>query len=968
MKMKLIVLILSVALFLSPVWGASLEVKLAPVGSAEGIFNRPDLSAGALAQAPVMLHLTIRGADAAATTATVSWAVQDIFRQPVNGKEQLSVDLKNGQGEQDISFRAPGPGYFQVQAEAQAGADTATVLSDFGMVPSPYPGVRPNSFFATNTSGLRTGADLDLLQAIGMKVERGHFYPRVGKVEGLAPGQAPSLDFTQQDKDWAETKARGIWMLPIIGYALEGDRSRLALATGMYGPPGDEERFANTWAAIFRHHPEITTAEFWNEPWIFGWTFAGTPGDYDRLQKLTCEKLLAQNPRLRLIAGNSTAFVVDNMEPAPSCWRDILQGITEHPYTGDVSGPNFRDGSNLRAIDETGLVARRMKLPYAYLTEGGTQYSTPVSGPEDKRSPNELANNVENASKVVQYYVKTALDGLFQGDAQWQIGYGDGWTRANVTFAVMTHFLEDRPAVADIWPANELIWGGIFANPKFATAQVKALPRAKELAARWKVAVPEDRAGDKTKVAVIWSLTGESNDKLDPAGTLTISPADGLRAWDMTGREILAGKDGLTVPFTAAPVYVTSETLSVTELRDRVAKGVIQNVTPVNLYALSLADDPAQAQTLSVRMENQLNVPLQGTLHVKVNGSDVQTSAPFSIPAAKLAEVAVPWPSGVAANANNQYGITLTAEVAPAGNASGPASPALPVIVSRQQIASVARFAKRTIALNGSEDDWKGVMPVLLDSSLLNPATDVSQYLLNPDLEKSTGDAGAARVVARVYTAYDQDNVYLGAAVHEDTFQCRAGEPAQAGRKKFTTAYKRGMPDGLDYVTSAGDVFQFSFGFRDRVPGVGRQMEDPYAWKGDFYDVDYSYVAHGSTEGDKLFRLWGADTARRNGYQTEAVPGQGPVRGGKIKITRDEAAKVTLYELAIPRSELKLFQPEAGRCRFGFVLYTSGKVGSGEGLNWSDAAGVFDHWRNQGSFPPTWTQHTACQTFFGIEK
>ena len=87
-------------------------------------------------------------------------------------------------------------------------------------------------------------------------------------------------------------------------------------------------------------------------------------------------------------------------------------------------------------------------------------------------------NNLENASKVVQYYVKSMLAGLYQGNAQWQIGYGPGWTRSNVAFAVMTHFLEDRPPLADIWPANELIWGGVFANPRFLTDEVRKLPRA----------------------------------------------------------------------------------------------------------------------------------------------------------------------------------------------------------------------------------------------------------------------------------------------------------------------------------------------------------------------------------------------------------------------------------------------------------------------------------------------------------
>ncbi|HUU11036.1 MAG TPA: hypothetical protein VM431_10925 [Phycisphaerae bacterium] len=144
-------------------------------------------------------------------------------------------------------------------------------------------------------------------------------------------------------------------------------------------------------------------------------------------------------------------------------------------------------------------------------------------------------------------------------------------------------------------------------------------------------------------------------------------------------------------------------------------------------------------------------------------------------------------------------------------------------------------------------------------------------------------------------------------------------------------------------------------------------MDDPYAWKGHFYDTDYHYAAHVSTEGDQLIRQWGPDTGRRIAYQTDKVPGYGPVRGATIKIRRDEAAKVTVYEMAIPRRELAMFDPAKGRCRFGFVLGNDEKLGLGGGLEWSAAAGVFDHWYASGSFGPSWVSQLPCQTFFGIE-
>jgi hypothetical protein len=145
------------------------------------------------------------------------------------------------------------------------------------------------------------------------------------------------------------------------------------------------------------------------------------------------------------------------------------------------------------------------------------------------------------------------------------------------------------------------------------------------------------------------------------------------------------------------------------------------------------------------------------------------------------------------------------------------------------------------------------------------------------------------------------------------------------------------------------------------VPGIGRQMDDPWAWKGCFYDTDYSFVAHVSTEGDQLIRIWGPDGSRGDGYQTEAVPGIEPVPGGQVKITRDESQKLTIYEIGIPRRELALFDPQAGRCRFGFILYNCERAAGGS-MNWSDAAGVFDHWRSSGSYPPTWLPRLPCQT------
>ena len=132
-----------------------LDVMLETVGGVGSkgacIYNRADMSPEALAQAPIMLRLTVKSTHAATTSATVSLKAEDMFGKPVaiNGETQISVPLQKGEGLKDIAFKAPGPGYYLVYAEVHAGADTALASADFGLVPPPYPGVRPNSQFST---------------------------------------------------------------------------------------------------------------------------------------------------------------------------------------------------------------------------------------------------------------------------------------------------------------------------------------------------------------------------------------------------------------------------------------------------------------------------------------------------------------------------------------------------------------------------------------------------------------------------------------------------------------------------------------------------------------------------------------------------------------------------------------------------------------------------------------------------
>ena len=913
------------------------------------------------------LEISAWSTDGTAQEIVAAFDAADIFDRPLSDLPP-SITIHLPANRSKVRTTIPlhfGIGYYRIFVTLTRGATTLTRSTDLGIVWPPYPGVRPDSLFSSNVAP-QHGENLQLLETIGMKVQRTHFIPMINTTNTNWPKELPTrqaapLDFTELDRDWKELKDHGLWVLPIVGYSLLGagvfDRTPLAERLGVYGPPNDNERFLRTYEEVLEHYPELTTIEFWNEPWIFDWTWAATPDAYRQLQRDWCRTALAVNPHYRLLAGSSVAFVRDHIEPYPDCWEGLLQGLSDHPYTQSVLNRSFRGGDIFRSIDEVRLAARDLGLPYSYLTEGGTAYQ------DSESSIGNRFNNLQNAQKIVQYYAATALAGVFMGNAQWEIGYGPGWTESNTAFGVMTHFLEDKVPLIDIWPRQELLWGGIFANSKFGTPALRSLARGSELVARWSVAVPPDRAGDNTKVAVIWGLTGRSAEWLDTHGEIVIANASDLCAYNLVGQEIPPSEGKLILPLSPNPVYITSERLSVLELRDRIQNGFIRCLTPVNFYALSLQAPATEPQELQVRLQNQINRPLKGTLILRAAGIAEASAVPFDVNPGDLTEVRIPWP-GHPLNPDNRYPIRLTARV---DNSDPSPIDSFPPF-SRDQTLAVARFEKRTVHLTGALSDWDGLSAVTVDSKWLRSDNTGARSLLNPNEKQDRLETGPQGVTGDVFTAYDDDFVYLGAAVHEEHFHCSAGQlfSQSSGNQTTVLPYQEGMPNGLGFVTGCGNVFQFSFGFRDRVPRIGRQIGDPWAWKGAFYDTDYSYVAHTSTEGDQLIRIWGPDTSRRNGYQTEAMPGIGPVPEAAVKITRDVANRLTLYEIAIPRRQLALFDPDTGQCRFGFILYNDEELAGGA-LPWSAVSGVFDYWQSAGSFPPTWKDQLACQTFFGIE-
>lgn len=1007
------------------------EVRVKETGVYNLVAGKSLLSGGCCSVAVV---IPVEFINAQPGTVKIVARAEDIFGRPVK-LEQSSFVLDVPAGKQKVPAEVQlqlSNGFYRIGLTAINNDKKADMgFTEIGVVPPTGKGLRPNSFFASNTSDIKLGKDLDLLDMVGIKVQRTHFYPDIDQVPEIPSDKPLCFDYGRLTAEFNETANRGIWVLPIAGYAFPGTRSVLAKNMNMHGPPRHFSEFALSWRDIVKTFPGIRVYELWNEPWIFEWTWAANAEDYRKLQKLWCDQVLDADPDLRIIAGNSCMFVEDNIEPFPEIWEGLIHGTSHHPYA-HAEARSLRHNAQIRSIDYGFLVNNRMGLPYYYITEGGSLYSTPghisaaakdieslsrqlidrkhgkqlvnmvtryrqlyakasypytggeraeesmenkgelkenmkvlASGNMKTRSildklfdalyvslddePGREYNNNVNASKSVQYTVMGAIHGAYQNNIQWNLGYGPAWTRSNATLAVCHHFLEDRPVVTDIWPSTSLLYGGVFAHPKHIDQWVKDQPRSEELSARWSTDVPDDAKHPDTKVAVIFSLAGSSPGSLDSRGRLVIHDAEHIRAYDCTGRQIPAPGDSLVVPFNEYPVYLLTEELDVSGLHQAIAGATVRDLTVLNMYASSLTHQPEEDQVLHVRMDNLLAEDVEGEIRIYADGKIKGSTAFYAEPG--LNELYVPL-KDIAPDADQMYPFKI---VASTGHGR----------YVREQLVQRALFSKGSRIIDGKLNDWEDSTPVLIDSEMMQRGADLTRYLFNPDLERPDFETlGDKYVAARVFTAYDDQFVYVAAEVFEDTLMNNAGSPAFING--FDTGYMLGMPGGLTHPRYTGDLLMLAFGFRDRVPGFGRQMNDPLSWKGHFYDTDYLYLAYTSTQGPQLIRQWGPETTRMNGFQTDPVETIGFIPGGKIAINRDKTRQVTVYEIAIPRQEINMFCEQQDALRFGFVLVNNEGAGSSGKLEWSEAAGVFDYWLNCGSYVPTWDQYLPCQTFFGI--
>ncbi|MCS6859636.1 MAG: hypothetical protein NZT92_04875 [Abditibacteriales bacterium] len=543
----------------------------------------------------------------------------------------------------------------------------------------------------------------------------------------------------------------------------------------------------------------------------------------------------------------------------------------------------------------------------------------------------EIADSIEDrrvAPNMVAQHVMAALAGAYRVEMR-SGTIAPRQLRESAAYATMVSLLEGRVPVRDLFPSAPNLWGALFASPALVNVEAD-VPRKDALSTRWKTAGDPQ---DVTKVAVVWSFVGADARHLDK-GTMVIEDGEGIDALDLFGNPLgERRKKQLRVPLSAVPIYLISK-LPIQTFAERVSAAQLEDLTPIALQLLPLTEPPDRAAKLVVRVQNQLNRPVTGTLslNLPIGWSVQQTKYPFALEVGEMKHIPFDL-LGAIAHRDNVYAVSVTAEVDRKKH-------------ERAQIVQVAAAVHGSVVIDGDLSDWADAYPLQLDYEQLTHPDAYARALFNPRSQRPAPTGIKRQVSARVYTKWDEQYFYFAAEVVEPELRQDAALAPNTGRKDFWN----------------GDAVQLVFSRRERAADDYHAAGDPWRWKGAFRDSEFGFAAMAAQEGWAVVRLFAPGAPFR--AAAVATTGYAKVKGAKVVVRREEAEDKTFYEVAIPLAEVGGLKPAEG-IRFGFVLHNNEGVRGGR-LQWGEAIGTWDDLHNVGALVPLNEPFLPCPTVWGF--
>jgi hypothetical protein len=222
--------------------------------------------------------------------------------------------------------------------------------------------------------------------------------------------------------------------------------------------------------------------------------------------------------------------------------------------------------------------------------------------------------------------------------------------------------------------------------------------------------------------------------------------------------------------------------------------------------------------------------------------------------------------------------------------------PELPVNQTYSVALTVHVSGKQPVAYNGSirlvsiSDMKPASQKTIAVDGVLDDLSGAPYIDLADGVVKMTGYTGTEDLSGKVWLTWDKDNLYLSAKIHDDVF------------------YQPAVADGI----WQGDSIQFAVS--QGMPGESKQ------W------YEYGIALTGS--GPQVYR-WLAPTGKSTGL----------VNNAKLQVTRDENAKDTIYELALPWSELQPSEADDGLLSFSMLVNDNDGQGRKGWIEWGAGIG-----------------------------
>ena len=585
-----------------------------------------------------------------------------------------------------------------------------------------------------------------------------------------------------------------------------------------------------------------------------------------------------------------------------------------------------------------------------------------------------------------------------------RVPFVHAWSTA-ASVGASQHFIGERP-FSKLLFGNGLPWvmlfSGLSGNPNdgtavvvgdlgeefgadnlpFRTARGFAERRHKAaLRARLAKVTAADRAKLQTQIDTPETLS---------VASLTLADGGGrFHLYDFYGNIVPSRGGRIIVPLDGRGFFLRADGTSgsFAALTHALQAGRVAGVEPVALVAHDLLAPVGTHPALRLTLTNVLNRPVTGRLRPTLGSLSVRAPGPLTLGPNETREVSLPVTGG-RADASNTYPLAVTFDA----GADGWAQLAEDIHVNQ--------IARRTITVDGDLSDWKGVLPQTITSGPAVRSLTEAAWFPFQSFDPTVG-AG----FATGYLAYDDDNFYFAAKVADSTpdagtvrFATRDEDedfyPATSDvvrlQKPQIAPVRSEDTDAPQALAWPAGVRRYSYRKAPELPAgnapahdnvqiafnVLPQAEKPWythppgvmAGFTNYKDTDYEYalnlVAPQYGGGTEIWRLAYPGMPSKHFYPRQPKsPLDGPVRGGRLVMTRDATTRIV--ECSLPWSEMPAVRKrlDTGRpVKFSFRVNDNKGVGTMELSRGRSVA------KRNGSFHVDWVEHWANELEFGWGK